>query len=81
LGVQLAESTARELGLDEHHVQCLRLATMICDLGREQIPAAILDKPAPLSEEDWARVRRQPGCRDADRPEPCRRPRMDPISP
>ncbi len=60
LGVQLAESTARELGLDEPQVQRLRLAAMVCDVGRDQIPAAILDKRGPLTAEERAQVRRQP---------------------
>jgi response regulator RpfG family c-di-GMP phosphodiesterase len=60
LGVQLAESTARELGLDDHQIQRLRLAAMVYDVGRDQIPAAILDKRGPLTAEEWAQVRRQP---------------------
>ena len=60
-GVQLAESTARELGLDELRVQRLRLATMICAVGREQIiPAAILEKRGPLTDDEWVQVRREP---------------------
>lgn len=60
LGVELAESTARELGLDEHRVHRLRLATMICAVGRDQIPAAILEKRGPLTDDEWVQVRRQP---------------------
>jgi HD-GYP domain-containing protein (c-di-GMP phosphodiesterase class II) len=60
LGVQLAELTARELGLDEHQVHRLRLATMLCAVGRDQIPAAILEKRGPLTDDEWVQVRRQP---------------------
>jgi HD-GYP domain-containing protein (c-di-GMP phosphodiesterase class II) len=57
---QLAERTARELGLDEAQVARVRLAAMICDVGRDQIPAEILNKRGPLTREEWEEVRRQP---------------------
>ena len=60
LGAELAAATARELGLDDHQVQRLRLAAMVCDVGRDQIPAAILEKRGPLTDDEWVQVRRQP---------------------
>jgi HD-GYP domain-containing protein (c-di-GMP phosphodiesterase class II) len=60
MGLELAEATARELGLHDHKVQRLRLAAMICDVGRDQIPAAILDKRGPLTDDELVQVRRQP---------------------
>lgn len=59
-GVDLAQRTAYELGLDERRVQRLRLAAMLCDAGRDQIPAAILDKRGPLTDDEWVQVRREP---------------------
>ncbi len=56
----LAELTARELGLGEEQVARVRFAALVCDVGREKISAEILDKQGPLSEEEWAEVRRQP---------------------
>jgi HD-GYP domain-containing protein (c-di-GMP phosphodiesterase class II) len=56
----LAELTARELGLTEHQLTRVRLAAMICDIGRDQIPAEILNKRGPLTDEEWIAVRRQP---------------------
>jgi HD-GYP domain-containing protein (c-di-GMP phosphodiesterase class II) len=56
----LAELTARELGLAEHQLTRVRLAAMICDIGRDQIPAEILNKRGPLSHDEWLAVRRQP---------------------
>ncbi len=56
----LAELTARELGLGEAQVARVRLAAMICDVGRDQIPAEILNKRGPLTREEWVEVRRQP---------------------
>ncbi len=57
---QLAERTARELGLDEARIARVRLAAMVCDVGRDEIPPEILNKRGPLTEEEWIEVRRQP---------------------
>jgi HD-GYP domain-containing protein (c-di-GMP phosphodiesterase class II) len=57
---QLAEGTARELGLDDAHIARVRLAAMVCDVGRDQIPPEILNKRGPLTEDEWIEVRRQP---------------------
>src|SRR5581483_1311735 len=57
---QLAEVTAIELGLDERQVARVRLAALVSDVGREQIPPEILAKRGPLSDEEWVHVRRQP---------------------
>jgi HD-GYP domain-containing protein (c-di-GMP phosphodiesterase class II) len=56
----LAELTGRELGLAEAQLARVRLAAQICDIGREQIPAAILNKRGALSDDEWVAVRRQP---------------------
>lgn len=57
---QLAEGTARELGLDEARISRVRLAAMVCDVGRDEIPPEILNKRGPLTEDEWIEVRRQP---------------------
>jgi HD-GYP domain-containing protein (c-di-GMP phosphodiesterase class II) len=57
---QLAELTAAELGLSEAQTARVRLAAMICDVGRDQIPPEILNKRGPLTREEWDQVRRQP---------------------
>jgi HD-GYP domain-containing protein (c-di-GMP phosphodiesterase class II) len=57
---QLAELTARELGLDESQVARVRFAMLICDVGRETIPPEILNKRGPLNDEEWEEIRRQP---------------------
>jgi HD-GYP domain-containing protein (c-di-GMP phosphodiesterase class II) len=56
----LAELTARELGLSEPEVARVRLAAMVCDVGRDQIPPEILNKRGPLTAAEWVEVRRQP---------------------
>lgn len=60
LVVQLSELTARELGLGEAQSARVRFAALVCGVGREQISREILGKRGPLTEQEWAKVRRQP---------------------
>jgi HD-GYP domain-containing protein (c-di-GMP phosphodiesterase class II) len=55
---QLAEATARELGMDEQEVEHVRAAGELHDVGKTAIPEAILEKPGPLDELEWELVRR-----------------------
>jgi HD-GYP domain-containing protein (c-di-GMP phosphodiesterase class II) len=57
---RLAEVTAHAMGLDQDQIARVRLTAMLSDVGRDQIPAEILDKRGPLSDDEWAQVRRQP---------------------
>jgi HD-GYP domain-containing protein (c-di-GMP phosphodiesterase class II) len=56
----LAELTARELGLGQSQLKRVRLAALICDIARAQIPQAILNKRGPLTDEEWVTVHRHP---------------------
>jgi HD-GYP domain-containing protein (c-di-GMP phosphodiesterase class II) len=56
----LAELTAQELGLCEMQVARVRFAALVCGVARDQIHPEILNKRGPLSEREWAEVRRQP---------------------
>lgn len=56
----LAELTARALGLSEERIARVRLAAMLCDVGRDQIPSEILNKRGHLTPQERAAVRRQP---------------------
>ncbi len=56
----LAELVARELGLAEPRIARIRLAAMLCDVGRDQIPPEILNKRTALTPQERAAVRRQP---------------------
>jgi two-component system cell cycle response regulator len=49
---QLAESVAVELGLPAADVLRVRLAATLHDVGKMAIPAAILEKPGPLSDHE-----------------------------
>ena len=51
------EAAARELGLPEADVETARRAALLHDLGRASVPNSIWDKPGPLSEDEWERVR------------------------
>lgn len=56
----LAELTAGELGLETDATARVRLAALVCDIGRDEIPAEILNKRGPLTDTDWLEIRRQP---------------------
>jgi diguanylate cyclase (GGDEF)-like protein len=58
--VALAVAVAEALGLRPEGVECVRQAAELHDVGKVAIPDAILGKPGPLTEEEWAFVRRHP---------------------
>lgn len=51
---------AENLGLPQAKVRALRLAGILHDIGKADIPDTILDKPGPLTEDEWAAIRRHP---------------------
>jgi HD-GYP domain-containing protein (c-di-GMP phosphodiesterase class II) len=57
---ELAASAARVLGLDLDEEEKLRRAGLIHDLGRLGVSNAIWDKPGPLGQGEWERVRLHP---------------------
>ena len=54
----LAEQTAAELGMSDEQRTAVRQAAMLHDIGKAAVPDAILDKPGPLDEDEWAFMRR-----------------------
>lgn len=58
--VRLSEETARRLGRSEEEIHLVRLAALVHDIGKIGIPDAILQKPGPLTEEEWMVMRRHP---------------------
>ncbi len=56
----LAARAATEAALDDTQVTTIKWAGLVHDLGRVRIDAAILDKPARLSDSDWEEVRLHP---------------------
>jgi putative two-component system response regulator len=49
----LACAFAREMGLPEERVEVLRIAGVLHDIGKIQIPAEILSKPSRLSDSEF----------------------------
>jgi len=47
----------RELGLNEKEMRILKISALLHDIGKVGIPEAILGKPAPLSEDEFIRMR------------------------
>jgi HD-GYP domain-containing protein (c-di-GMP phosphodiesterase class II) len=56
----LTERVARELRLPPDQIRRLRLAALLRDVGKDRLPAAMLAKPGPLTDREWAEVRRHP---------------------
>jgi diguanylate cyclase (GGDEF)-like protein len=54
----LAVACATRLGLADEEIETLERAAELHDLGKVGIPAAILTKPAPLSDDEWDFMRR-----------------------
>jgi HD-GYP domain-containing protein (c-di-GMP phosphodiesterase class II) len=57
---ELAAAAARRSGLPEADVIALRRASLLHDLGRIGVPNTIWDKPGPLADTEWERVRLHP---------------------
>jgi two-component system, cell cycle response regulator len=54
----LAEQTAVELGMSSEQRTAVRQAAVLHDIGKAAVPDAILEKPGPLDEDEWAFMRR-----------------------
>jgi diguanylate cyclase (GGDEF)-like protein len=55
---QLSEAVGWALGLARDDVDQIRSAAALHDIGKVAIPDAILSKPGPLDEEEWAFMKR-----------------------
>ena len=49
---------AQKMGLSEDQTQQLRRGALMHDIGKIGVPDAILNKPGPLSEDEWVQMRR-----------------------
>jgi two-component system, cell cycle response regulator len=54
---ELAEALARKMGLAEKEVERARLTGALHDIGKMAIPDAILEKPGPLTGDEWKFIR------------------------
>jgi response regulator RpfG family c-di-GMP phosphodiesterase len=50
----------RELGLDREQLTSLEFGALLHDIGKLGVPDAILRKPAPLTENEWDKMRQHP---------------------
>jgi len=55
-----ATALGRTIRLEQEELLDLSPAAFLHDVGKVRIPPAVLHKPAPLTEEEWAIVRRHP---------------------
>lgn len=58
--VGMAEQVARRLELGDVALRDVGVAAALHDVGKIGIPAAILEKPGPLTDEEWKIMRRHP---------------------
>lgn len=54
---EVAETAARQLGLESAAATRIRRAALVHDLGRVGVPNGIWDRPGPLGVAEWERVR------------------------
>jgi diguanylate cyclase (GGDEF)-like protein len=57
---ELAEAVALRLGLDEPEAMQIRRAAELHDVGKVAIPDGIIQKPGPLTDDEWDFMRRHP---------------------
>ncbi len=56
----LARAIAKEMNLDSHRIDGIRLASMIHDIGKISVPAEILSRPTKLTEIEFRMVEEHP---------------------
>ncbi|MDP6797922.1 MAG: HD-GYP domain-containing protein, partial [Candidatus Krumholzibacteria bacterium] len=56
----LAEAIAREMGLDLHTIEGIRLGATVHDLGKIRVPAEILNKPGRLTPQEFEIIKIHP---------------------
>jgi HD-GYP domain-containing protein (c-di-GMP phosphodiesterase class II) len=57
---ELVSSLGIRLGMTAVDVARLRLAALLHDVGKLSVPDEVLDKPGPLTDDEWLRVRNHP---------------------
>lgn len=57
---ELAVAIAYEMGLDEERIEGIRMGASIHDIGKIQLPAEILSKPAKLSDIEYSLIQTHP---------------------
>lgn len=57
---EIAQAIAREMGHDEHYCEGIRIAGLIHDIGKINVPAEILTKPRALTDLEYAIIKTHP---------------------
>jgi PAS domain S-box-containing protein len=57
---QLACAIAKEMGLPEEQIEGIRMAGLIHDIGKINVPAEILSKPGPLTKLEFGLIKMHP---------------------
>ena len=57
---RLAMNLGHRLGLSPEDVNCLRIGGILHDIGKIGVPESILNKPGPLTDEEWQQMKRHP---------------------
>ncbi|HBM81727.1 MAG TPA: hypothetical protein DD426_13005, partial [Clostridiaceae bacterium] len=57
---EYAEKIARNMKYSEEHIENLRIASLLHDIGKIGIPEAILNKPGRLSEDEYDIIKQHP---------------------
>jgi putative nucleotidyltransferase with HDIG domain len=57
---ELAVRVGEELGVPAHRLRALAIGGLLHDIGKLQVPDAILKKPGPLDDEEYDIVKRHP---------------------
>jgi PAS domain S-box-containing protein/putative nucleotidyltransferase with HDIG domain len=57
---KLATAIAEDLGMDEKKVEAIRIASLIHDIGKVNIPASILSKPGKLTDIEFDMIKTHP---------------------
>lgn len=56
----MAERTCNQLGLSSEQTETIHMAAHVHDIGKIGIPDAILEKPGPLDDDEWFKIRQHP---------------------
>jgi putative nucleotidyltransferase with HDIG domain len=57
---ELTVETARRLGASPRELERIRYAALLMDIGKANVPQAVLNKSEPLTSEEWEMVRSHP---------------------
>ncbi|MBU0495069.1 MAG: response regulator [Chloroflexi bacterium] len=57
---RFAVAIAHELGLSDQEIELLRTAGLLHDIGKVRVSDLILNKPGPLTEQEWERMKQHP---------------------